>query len=445
MRTLFHSLRRRIGAAVGGEASDDELLAAYLDSRSESAFERIVHRHGPMVFGVCRRGAATPTDAEDAFQAVWVVLVQKAANVRPRAMLGNWLYGVAVNVTRRAKLAAARRLNRERRAAEPESETVTPPDGLAAVLDEEIARLPDAYRAAVLACDVDGLPRSAAAHRLGWREGTVASRLSRGRELLAKRLLRRGIGPAVVGVFAVPDLLASKALAALGDTAVSPAVAELARGAAGELALRSVARTLVYVAAGTVVAVGVALGYGLSRGRESAAEPTSTTASGGVQTAPMPRRVPDSPTPRVIVNPANDIRVVTVRDEAMPQFFRRQKVVVAGLLEEKLTPLFTATKPSDPLFVGYAAYNHKPLVRVYGDTLRIAPPTPAVIELLTERLRDNTDRAQLNLIYVADPADGELFHLAGYTTRNTVSFFTGKRVEPDPYSPAEFEFQPPKK
>jgi len=119
MRALFHSLRRRIGAAVG-EASDDELLAAYLDSRNESAFERIVQRHGPMVFGVCRRGAATPTDAEDAFQAVWVVLVQKAANVRPRAMLGNWLYGVAVNVTRRAKLAAVRRLNRERRVAEPE-------------------------------------------------------------------------------------------------------------------------------------------------------------------------------------------------------------------------------------------------------------------------------------------------------------------------------------
>ncbi len=444
MRALFHSLRRRIGAAVGGEASDDELLAAYLDSRSESAFERIVHRHGPMVFGVCRRGAATPTDAEDAFQAVWVVLVQKAANVRPRALLGNWLYGVAVNVTRRAKLSAARRLNREKRVAEPESETPALPDGLAAALDEEIARLPDAYRAAVLACDVGGLPRSAAANRLGWREGTVASRLSRGRELLAKRLLQRGIGPAAVGVFAVSDLLASKALAAAGDMAMSPAVAELARGAAGEIALRSVARALVYVAAGTVVAVGVALGYGLSRGREPAVEPTSTAASGGVRTAPMPRRVPEVPKPRVIANPANDIRVVTVRDETLPQFFRRQKVVVAGLLEEKLTPLFTATKPSGPMVVGYAAYNHKPLVRVYGDTLRVAPPTPAVIELLKERLRDNTDRAQLNLIYVADPADGELFHLAGYTTRNTVSFFTGKRVEPDPYSPAEFEFQPPK-
>lgn len=441
MRALFFSLRRRIGTAVGDGGSDDELLAAYLDSRSETAFERIVHRHGPMVLGVCRRAAAHETDAEDAFQAVWLVLVQKAASVRPRSMLGNWLYGVAVNVTRRAKVSAARRLNRERRVAEPEAETDTLPDGLAAALDEELHRLPDAYRAAVLACDVDGLPRSAAARRLGWREGTVASRLARGRELLAKRLLGRGIGPASVGRVAVTGALTTTALAAC-DGAVSPVAAELARGVAGSLAIRSVARTVAVVAVGTLATGTAVLGFALGGRGPEAVPPTPTPAPDVRAMAPMPRLVAP---PRVIANPANDIRVVTSRDETLPEFFRRQKVVVAGLLEEKLTPLFTARTPTGPLLVGYAAYNFEPEKRVYGDLLRIAPPAPEVIALLKERMLENADRAQLNLIYVVDPADAELYHPVGYTTRNSVSFFTGKRVEPDPYSPAEFAYQPPKK
>lgn len=441
MRALFSSLRRRLGTALGGEPTDDELLTAYLDVRDPAAFERIVHRHGPMVYGVCRRGAGE-ADAEDAFQAVWLVLVQKAATVRPRAMLGNWLYGVAVNVTRRAKLAAARRAHRERRAAQPEGESLPLPDDLGAALDEELRQLPDAFRAAVLACDVEGLPRSAAARRLGWQEGTVASRLARGRELLAKRLLRRGIGPAAVGVAAVPEVLGGKALAAVGDGALSPAAVELAGEVVRELSLRSVARVAMFASIGlSVVAVG-AVGYGLSR--DPAREPNAPAPPVAVQVAPMPRLVQTPPRPRTIANPANDIRVVTLRDETLPDFFRRQKVVVAGLLEEKLTPLFTETKPSAPMLVGYAAYNHKPEARVYGDYLRIAPPTPEVIELVKERMKANTDRIQLNLIFVADATDADVVHLAGYTTRNTVSFFTSKRIEPDPYSPAEFEYRPKK-
>jgi len=192
MRTLIRRLAARFAPSTD---TDEHLLAEFLAHRSDGAFAEIVRRHAPMVRGVCFRVLANEHDADDATQAVFLVLVRKAESVRPRARLGNWLYGVATNVARRARSAGLRRRALELTADVPGRAPERDPerDDLRAVIDEELSALPGAYRAAVVACDLEGRTRSEAAGALGWSEGTVASRLARGRALLADRLARRGL------------------------------------------------------------------------------------------------------------------------------------------------------------------------------------------------------------------------------------------------------------
>src|SRR5204863_2582452 len=138
-----------------------------------------------------------------------VVLLRKASAVRPRNRLGNWLYGVAVNVARRGRDSLARRRTQELVTDVPDRANPERQFGgaentdLRAVIDQELSGLPDAYRAAVIACDLEGHTRAEAAGRLGWSEGTVASRLARGRALLADRLTRRGLAIPAAGLVAV--------------------------------------------------------------------------------------------------------------------------------------------------------------------------------------------------------------------------------------------------
>jgi RNA polymerase sigma-70 factor (ECF subfamily) len=189
---------RRLRSVLAGRCADGsadaDLLGRYARDRDERAFEALLHRHGGMVLGVCRRVLRNTADAEDAFQATFLVLARKAGSIRSPQMLGNWLYGVALRTASQARRASVRRRALEARAI-PRVETVTPSDGLAEVLDEELARLPEKYRAAIVLCDLEGKTRQEAAVELGWAEGTVASRLARGRAILGRRLLRRGLGP----------------------------------------------------------------------------------------------------------------------------------------------------------------------------------------------------------------------------------------------------------
>src|SRR5262249_23737197 len=157
--------------------------------RDGAAFAELVRRHGPMVWGVCRRLLPNRQDAEDAFQATFLVLVRKPGSVRPAERVGNWLHGVAVRAARKAARGVARR--RERRVDHrPEPANVA--EGiwhdLVPVLDQEVGRLPEKYRLPVVLCDLEGNTRREAAARLGWPEGTVAGRLAQGRALLARRL-----------------------------------------------------------------------------------------------------------------------------------------------------------------------------------------------------------------------------------------------------------------
>jgi RNA polymerase sigma factor (sigma-70 family) len=178
----------------GGGMTDGELLARFLSSRDDNALAALVRRHAPMVWGVCCRLLHNHHDAEDAFQATFLVLVRKAADV-PRQAVANWLYGVARQTAVRLRATTAKRRRRETQVVtmpEPTVAEVRDAD-LQSVLDEELSRLPDHYRGVVVLCDLEGMTRKEAARQLGIPEGSVASRLARARVLLAKRLTQRGV------------------------------------------------------------------------------------------------------------------------------------------------------------------------------------------------------------------------------------------------------------
>jgi RNA polymerase sigma factor (sigma-70 family) len=189
---VFHCIRSLALHQHDG-ATDGNLLDLYVRQKDEAAFEALVRRHGRMVLGVCRRLLGNCHDAEDAFQATFLVLVRKAASIRPSGMVGNWLYGVAHRTALEARRSAAKRRVKEAQAA---PRTETPDDTLAhlrPLLDQELTRLPDKYRAVLVQCDLEGRTRKEAAQQLGLPEGTIASRQARGRTLLAKRLTRPGV------------------------------------------------------------------------------------------------------------------------------------------------------------------------------------------------------------------------------------------------------------
>jgi RNA polymerase sigma factor (sigma-70 family) len=182
--------------------ADDQLLDRFLgpdESAAETAFQALVRRHGPMVMGVCRHILDQVHDAEDAFQATFLVLARKAGTIHDRRVLGRWLYEVAYRIAIRSRTHAARRRAHERQgaemaAAEPRLEEDPGWTELRPVLHEEVNRLPEKYRTAVVLCYFEGRTNEEAAELLQWPVGTVKGRLSRAREMLRTRLNRRGLG-----------------------------------------------------------------------------------------------------------------------------------------------------------------------------------------------------------------------------------------------------------
>ncbi len=177
----------------GEGLNDGQLLDHFIERRDETAFAALVRRHGALVWGVCRRVVGHHHDAEDAFQATFLVLARKAASVRPRHLVPNWLYGVAQRTALKARSAAGRRGMREKQVLtmpEPEPGPADPWQDLEPLLDQELARLPDKYRVAIVLCDLQGKTGKEAAHQLKIPEGTLSSRLRTARGMLARRLSR---------------------------------------------------------------------------------------------------------------------------------------------------------------------------------------------------------------------------------------------------------------
>ncbi len=256
IQTLFDS-----GTASG--LSDRELLERFIsggDAAAEGAFEVLVLRHGPMVLQVCRNLLANATDAQDAFQATFLVLVRRCGSIRQLDSVGGWLYGVACRVAARARVDAARRRAAERRGALRVIEAVGPNDRgepeqaeLSPALQEEVRRLPEKYRSVVLLCYWQGLTQEQAAAQLGCPLGTVRSRLARARDLLRSRLVRRGLAP-LAGVVAA-GLGSSSASASLTALRLSPLPADLAHSTAKAAAKVAAGEAVARVASGLVTSL----------------------------------------------------------------------------------------------------------------------------------------------------------------------------------------------
>jgi RNA polymerase sigma factor (sigma-70 family) len=210
---VVRSARQAALAAALTQQTDGALLAAFIETRDEAAFAALVRRHGPMVLGVCRRVLRNLADAEDAFQATFLILARKAASIRAPGAVGNWLYGVAHTTAVKAQAMIRKRRTREREAASQPRTAAREEvwQAVQALLDAELAALPDRYRTAVVLCALEGKTIHDAARQLGWPQGTVASRLARGRALLARRLAKHGL---VVSAGALATALAHGASAA---------------------------------------------------------------------------------------------------------------------------------------------------------------------------------------------------------------------------------------
>lgn len=268
-RSALPDAFRRLSRDGVDHPSDGDLLGTFASTRSEDAFTALLTRHGPMVLGVCRRSLRNAADADDAFQAVFVVLARRAGALVGYGSVAGWLYTTAVRIALKARAKDTRRRVRERKAAQmrPTESPVKDDDGdLRAVLDEELDRLGSRYRDPVVLCCLEGKSRDEAARLLGWPEGTVNGRLSRAKELLRARLARRGVACSVATLAAVlsaPPVsavsveLAGQTLAAVGGS-VPAAVAALSSGLAPAW---GVGRTVAVVSLATTCGlIGLSLG-----------------------------------------------------------------------------------------------------------------------------------------------------------------------------------------
>jgi RNA polymerase sigma factor (sigma-70 family) len=224
--------------------TDGQLLYRFAARGDQASFAILVQRHGPMVLGVCRRILHHDQDTEDAFQATFVILARKASGISKHNSVASWLYKVAYRIALRARAAKARRRNQESQTL-PRSADNGLGDlvqrELRQVLDEEVQRLPEKYRTPILLCYLQGQTNEEAAELLQCPTGTIKIRLLRGREILRKRLVRRGLALSVTALLghalvdmaraAVPQpLIHGTVQVAAGTGALAPAVARLVEG-----------------------------------------------------------------------------------------------------------------------------------------------------------------------------------------------------------------------
>ena len=275
-----------VGTFAGlGDGPLLERFATLQGEVAELAFAALVARHGPMVWRVCRRVLRDEHDAQDAFQATWLVLVRKAGSLRDPSSVGNWLFGVASRVALDARAASSRRQLHEQRYAEGQTDEAPAEDrdghDLGAVLHEELRRLPERYRTPIVLCYLEGLSHEEAALRLGRPVGTVRSRLARGRERLRARLVRRGVVPSAGALTATlardaaasvpPALVHSTIQAAARFAAIRAATTGAVISAQAVVLCQGVLHTMLWTQLKTVAAVILVAGTVLATGAGVAA------------------------------------------------------------------------------------------------------------------------------------------------------------------------------
>jgi RNA polymerase sigma factor (sigma-70 family) len=320
LMSVLRHLRSFAGTNDDADRSDSHLLQQFVARRDEGAFTALLRRHGPLVLGVCRQVLRDVHDAEDVFQATFLVLARKAASIRAHEALGAWLYRVALNLARTARAGTAQRRTWERR-------TATMPSARSAeeslssdwqpLLHEEVNRLPEKYRVPVVLCYLEGRTHAQAARQLGWPVGTVKGRLARARNLLRTRLARRGVALSAgglagvwssgVGSAAVPATLLDTTLKTallftagqtLAATAIAARAVFLAQGALKTMAVKRL--TLVawlLLALGAIGVGGGVLAVHTQGGERPGDRPGPQPGSGEEQTLPGPVAFADVPRP----------------------------------------------------------------------------------------------------------------------------------------------------
>jgi RNA polymerase sigma factor (sigma-70 family) len=214
--------------------TDADLLERFVNGHDETAFEGLVRRHGAMVLSLCRRALGDDHEAEDAFQATFMILVRNARTIRKRESLASWLYGVAQRVSRRAQARAKQRSL----VLHGEATVATGPDSdqdrfeLKPIINDEIERLPEKYRAPIVLCYFEGQSHEEAARQLDWPVGTVKGRLSRARGILQSRLVRRGVALSLGLVVMLED----EASAAVPESLIEATVQSAVRAELGDAA-----------------------------------------------------------------------------------------------------------------------------------------------------------------------------------------------------------------
>jgi RNA polymerase sigma factor (sigma-70 family) len=228
LRPLLRHVRRLIGTSADAPASDGQLLDRFVAEKDPDAFAALMARHGGMVLGVCRRVLGHEQEAEDAFQATFLVLARKSGSIRRHDSLAGWLCRVAYRVAVTARARATRRRDLERQATDM-ARSVSPCDTagqeLRLMLDEELNHLPRKYHAPLVLCYLEGKTHEEAAHLLRWPTGTVKGRLARAREMLRLRLVRRGLSlpSGMIGALLVEETAAAAVPAALGEATLKAA------------------------------------------------------------------------------------------------------------------------------------------------------------------------------------------------------------------------------
>ena len=282
MNSVLRYIRRMIAPAPV-QATDGQLLERFVRGQEEGAFDALLERHGRMVMGICRRLLGNAHDAEDAFQATFLVLVRKAGSISRRDSVGSWLFGVAYRTALRARSNASKRQVHEMKAGNLALARMVVDDTahlqLRPLIDSELERLPEKYRAPLVLCYLEGKTNEEAARLLGWTKGTVSGRLARARDLLRGRLARRGItlcaplfatalfqatASAGVPLALLQNTVQAAGLMALGKTAglgtISTSVAALTEGILKTMFFAKLKIAGMFLFALTIVGVGSTLG-----------------------------------------------------------------------------------------------------------------------------------------------------------------------------------------
>ena len=448
---LLPALRRVVLARETADRTDGQLLTAFLANQDADAFAVLVRRHGPMVLGVCRRIVGEFATAEDAFQAVFLVLARRAGSVRPRSNVGNWLYGVAYRTAIKARAVLARRRSREKQVEtmpEPFARTSggLPPPGspadvwsdLKPIIDEELARLPERLRLPVVLCDLEGRPQRAVARELGVPPATLATRIAAARRLLAQRLTRRGVslsGGALAGILTerasaavvVPALAggvvrAAESIAA-GSTVsgfVSAHAVQLSEGVMRMMLLTKLKAAAAAALTVLVLCSGAGLGFVPTATADEPAPKVTRDAAKPPGDSRPPARPVDDPT--YLNRLCLDLRgtPATVLEQ---KYFatdtdanKRRKVADWSLLDEAVRLFIAKT-------LGIPADRIQAITLAEGKVIVVEFATPARVNALAFSSDSNRLAVQLNTTIEAT-AFAELVVRVNETSSNTFLFST---------------------